>query len=931
MNGQSHFLKYGIIVLIFACFFTSVNVSKSIGQESQANTVAANQKVLELLVIDKVTKEPVPDVSLTIRSYQRTGGERRSQNKTDANGKCRIEINQPLPYVFRIETSKKGYVPVRVGWGESSPVKEIPNEYTLALEQGTTIGGIIQDEKGNPVSGASVFILIPSEGEGGIERVAIYDIELKTDANGIWKCDYVPAKLDDIWIRLAHPDYTNDDMFGQTPKPPMEKLRDMTGVMVMKKGLVVKGRVLDAEGQPIRSATISQGSDRFGSEYPQTRADAEGNFIFNNAKPGEMILTVQAFGHAPDLKQIIVTKDMDPIEFRLERGHIIKGRIVDPNGNPVAGAFVAADTWRGHRSLEWRIDTNADGRFQWRTAPSDEVLIDMGKMNYMSIRHQSMTASDEDYVITMYPVLKVHGTVVDANTGQPILDFRLLSGIDWGNGQPIYWQRDSVKTFKQGRYEVTFSEPRDAHLVRIEADGYKPGISQPLKDNEIDITCDFKLEKGTGPSGIVKLPDGRIAEGAEVILCTPGQSLSMNNGRMQQRRDYQYVEVKQDGKFSFPPQSDHFILVILHDDGFLEISNDELAASPELTLKPWSKIDGKLLVGKEPGKNKEVLLRYESDTQQNGINYYSNYETITDENGKFAFERVIPGQALVCRKVRLTERSYTYSHCKRVEIIPGKTLEVTIGGTGRSVKGKVNIPDYIKGKVDIQEFSSHLSIISPNNPYTQMSFKTESDGSFCIDDVPEGSYTLNIYASGPPQDPRIPIGDRIGMVTQAFTISEMPGGRSDEPLNLGALELQVINKEAFTPSLIGKTLPDINDFNISLKQADMQDEPVLICFWDMEQRPSRNCILELNKKVEELKTKDITVIAIQASKTDKNSFNDWIKEYNINIPMGFIETDSEDTRFNWGVKALPWLILTDKQHIVQVEGFSINELDEKIK
>ena len=33
---------------------------------------------------------------------------------------------------------------------------------------------------------------------------------------------------------------------------------------------------------------------------------------------------------------------------------------------------------------------------------------------------------------------------------------------------------------------------------------------------------------------------------------------------------------------------------------------------------------------------------------------------------------------------------------------------------------------------------------------------------------------------------------------------------------------------------------------------------------------------------------------------------------------------------SWGVHALPWLILTDKEHIVQAEGFGIKEQDEKI-
>ena len=44
-----------------------------------------------------------------------------------------------------------------------------------------------------------------------------------------------------------------------------------------------------------------------------------------------------------------------------------------------------------------------------------------------------------------------------------------------------------------------------------------------------------------------------------------------------------------------------------------------------------------------------------------------------------------------------------------------------------------------------------------------------------------------------------------------------------------------------------------------------------------------------------------------------------------------IQNDVEKTRFTSGVKALPWLILTDKEHSVQAEGFSINELDGKIE
>jgi uncharacterized surface anchored protein len=132
------------------------------------------------------------------------------------------------------------------------------------------------------------------------------------------------------------------------------------------------------------------------------------------------------------------------------------------------------------------------------------------------------------------------------------------------------------------------------------------------------------------------------------------------------------------------------------------------------------------------------------------------------------------------------------------------------------------------------------------------------------------------------------------------------------------------------PSLIGRPLPDLNDFKIDLSAADSDGKMILVCFWDMNQRPSRNCIRELAKRAEELKEKGVAVIAVQASKVDENELNEWVKNYNIPFSVGMVQGDEEKTRFAWGVKSLPWLILTDQEHIVRSNGFSLTEIDEKI-
>ena len=106
---------------------------------------------------------------------------------------------------------------------------------------------------------------------------------------------------------------------------------------------------------------------------------------------------------------------------------------------------------------------------------------------------------------------------------------------------------------------------------------------------------------------------------------------------------------------------------------------------------------------------------------------------------------------------------------------------------------------------------------------------------------------------------------------------------------------------------------------------------VLVCFFDIEQRPSRNCMLELSKKVKEFRENRVVVITVHASKIEREKLNEWIKENNISFSIGMIKENEEQMCFNLGVRALPWLILTDKKHIVKAEGFSTNELDEKIK
>ncbi len=89
--------------------------------------------------------------------------------------------------------------------------------------------------------------------------------------------------------------------------------------------------------------------------------------------------------------------------------------------------------------------------------------------------------------------------------------------------------------------------------------------------------------------------------------------------------------------------------------------------------------------------------------------------------------------------------------------------------------------------------------------------------------------------------------------------------------------------------------------------------------------------MQLVKQAEQLKSKGITVVAIQASQIDQDALNQWKNKYNLPFPVGMVEDDTDKARFTWGLRSLPWLILTNKNHIVSSNGFSVSKLDNKIQ
>jgi len=131
--------------------------------------------------------------------------------------------------------------------------------------------------------------------------------------------------------------------------------------------------------------------------------------------------------------------------------------------------------------------------------------------------------------------------------------------------------------------------------------------------------------------------------------------------------------------------------------------------------------------------------------------------------------------------------------------------------------------------------------------------------------------------------------------------------------------------------LLGKALPSLAGFMPDSSLRRRPGSATLLCFLDVEQKASRNCLRELAGRAHTLRASGVTILPIQASKIMQGKLDGWIKENGIPLPVASIEGDEGQIRFTWGVKSLPWLILTNRRRVVTAEGFGLDQLDETIR
>jgi len=284
-------------------------------------------------------------------------------------------------------------------------------------------------------------------------------------------------------------------------------------------------------------------------------------------------------------------------------------------------------------------------------------------------------------------------------------------------------------------------------------------------------------------------------------------------------------------------------------------------------------------------------------------------EVLTNQEGRFEMSAVPPVQDGFDYRLSVAAAGYGPKEYQRISPSgpPGTSVEVEtvqLPWADQSISGTV---------VDANGTpAARVPIFVNSTAGVSQPFKTTATND-------KGEFVITRLCKGP-------------IRLQASFASE-PGGAGFLSAKVSAQGVKIVLGQELThtpeTSIRGKPLPDLKELGLSA--TEINDKPILLCFCDIDQRPSRQCLSSLAKKSDDLAARRVVLAIVQVSQTDLSKYRAWLKDSGVAASVHVFAGDFQARKAAWGVQSLPWLVLTDKDRIVRAEGFGFDDLESKIK
>jgi hypothetical protein len=778
---------------------------------------------LGVSVIDAGTSNVIGGASVVAN----VRGDKASGERTyTANGSGVADVLTPAEGArsISVTASAKGYSPTKLtlSFGPTNPM---PAFVTVRLHGGLEMGGIILDTAGAPIANAKVHVYRYWTGNDSMrdegEQSGFGFKDITTGPDGRWEASGIPKNLlNRVGLSVTHDDYvqTSIGSISQSPNVETELLEKRHEIRLVA-ALKVTGIVVNPDGQPVPNAEVRLGA-RFSGRSRDGKTDAAGRFSIGGQAIGETIILAKARGYGPVVEKLNITAATPEVRLTLKAGNRFIGRVVDPDNQPLEGVWVSVDQM--HRFDDALSDeladistrTGADGRWEWDAGPDVEMNFSFGKDGFARKSGIAFKPNAEEQVVTLGPPRQVEGVVLDEDSGDPVTEFKLEPRGNW-------WQQDDARSFKtaDGRFSMALDkEHYDKFHVTSPTHEPRDEPIPPAVNGVVQMT--LRLKKSEDWSGTVVNANGQPIAGVTVALSGNHGGVSLQSGHLESHSDSVISVSGPDGSFKLSAVQSPIAVVAASPDGFGVATVDEFRTSRRVRLLPYGRVEGTYRGRVDDNGTAKLSLQLFTGTGGGYIGVsgdWGGFQNPVTAGGTFSFTRVPAGNHQLVRLIQAGANSWTHAPLKDAPVEPGKTTTVEVTIEGVRVTAQLAYPtgvdtsgfqrnamlqsaspfrlkpgmtqEQIKALVDNPEFMEAMKRVK------HFGCALQSDGSLLAEDIPAGSYDLQVFAFESKDGKPV----RQFMAMQSFTIPE--GAENGSTLDLGSLPLvpQVLPGETPQP------------------------------------------------------------------------------------------------------------------------------------
>jgi hypothetical protein len=500
----------------------------------------------------------------------------------------------------------------------------------------------------------------------------------RSDEKGRWWSANVPVSCEAFTLTIKQDRFPSASFQARDYR---EAMRQGSAVFLLKDGAKFAGVVVDPEGNPLAGARVRHG---FTPQFITT--DGDGRFTLFQPKGSSPGISINSDGYAPVAGTLGPSSSSEPQRFVLSSGRSVKLRVLDSDGQPIAGAKAEpmrqGDTW-----MEWVGTSDADGRIVWDSAPLAQGLrFSIGAEGFQQQQVAEEQAGGQEQVVRLGRSVTVVGEVIDGDDGTPIPAFTVIPGYDPGNFRFIY--SDTLHAGR-GHFELPMSQDHPV-AVKVEAKGYESRV-QPLPSARVStVRCDFVLKRSATDkpvSGRIINPDGTPAVGAQVAVLTLEGIVTLDDHGLRTDSRVGVIPVDGQGRFqcAFEPLA-HGVFA-LADQGFVRLRVRDFHQPLTLRLQPWGRLEDTVDDSGEVATGDRVQL---SDPWQEGgpSGWRVLRETRVVDGGRYSFEKLPEG-------IYMAWLSESSDHPARllgpVSIRPNTTVGIARNHDGVRVQGRLTL------------------------------------------------------------------------------------------------------------------------------------------------------------------------------------------------------------------------------------------------